>query len=131
MNQEFMEEELDGDDDDEDDEDEDHEDDEDDPKWLQRAKAEGRELESNPDWCALLERDDLDDFDTMKRFARNAGPAASRDLFDALSGRGAYRRFRDVIHRRGLKDEWEAFRAKRMANLIRFLLKERGIPFRK
>ena len=67
----------------------------------------------------------------MKRFARNAMPAASRDLFDALSGRGAFRRFRAVIHERGLKDEWEAFRAGRLADLIRFLLKEKGIPFRK
>ena len=29
-------------------------DDEDAPEWLQEAKAEGRELESSPDWCALL-----------------------------------------------------------------------------
>ena len=53
------------------------------------------------------------------------------DEGDALSGRGVFRRFRDVIHRRGLKDEWEAFRAKRLADLIRFRLKENGIPFRK
>ena len=107
------------------------EDDEDDPEWLQDAKAEGRELESNPDWCALLNKDDLDDYGMRKRFARNAMPAASRDLFDALSGRGAFGRFRAVIHERGLQEEWEAFRAGRIADLIRFRLKEKGIPFRK
>ena len=107
------------------------EDDEDDPEWLQDAKAEGRELETNPDWCALLNQYDLDDFGMRKRFARNAKPAASRDLFDALSGRGAFRRFRAVIHERGLQDEWEAFCAGRLADLIRFQLKEKGILFRK
>jgi hypothetical protein len=112
-------------------EDDESEDDGNVPEWLQQARAEGRELESNSDWCALLTRVDLDDYDTMKRFARNARPAASRDLFDALSGRGSYRRFRDVIHRHGLQDEWEAFRAKRLADLIRFLLKEQSILFRK
>jgi hypothetical protein len=107
------------------------EDDEDEAEWLQQAKAEGRELESNQDWCALLNQYDLDEYGMRKRFARNAMPAASRDLFDALSGRGAFRRFRTVIHERGLQDEWEAFRAGRLADLIRFRLKEKGIPFRK
>lgn len=106
-------------------------DDGDDPEWLQQAKAEGRELESNPDWCALLDRFDLDEYGMRKRFARNAMPAASRDLFDALSGRGAFGRFRGVINERGLQEEWEAFRAGLMADLIRFRLREKGIPFRK
>jgi hypothetical protein len=107
------------------------EDDEEDADCLQEAKAEGRQLESNPDWCALLDQYSLDEYGVMKRFARNAMPAASRDLFDALSGRSAFRRFRDVIHDRGLQEEWEAFRAKRVTDLVRFLLKEKGIPFRK
>lgn len=120
-------EELEGDEEDE----ENDEDDEEDPKWLQEVKAEGRELESNPDWCALLDQYGLDEYGMMKRFARDAMPAASRDLFEALSGRGAFRRFRDVLHDRGLREEWEAFRTKRVTELVRFLLKEKGIPFRK
>lgn len=87
--------------------------------------------EEEPDWVFILDRYAIDDMHIMKKFARNAAPAASRDLFDALSGRGAYRRFRDVIARRGLQKEWDAWREQKLADLVRSRLEERKIPFRR
>ena len=101
------------------------------PGWEADAKAEGCAMVSNPDWIALFERYDISDRDIMIRFARNARPAASRDLLDALHQRGAYRRFREEIHRRGLQKEWDAFREERLADSVRFELREKGIPFRR
>ncbi len=108
----------------------DDEDDPDEPQWRLDAMAEGREMAANADWERLLGRLDIDDYDIMRRFARNAGPAASRDLEDALHGRGRYRRFRDVIHRRGLQKEWIAFRSERLSRDVRSMLESRGIRFR-
>ena len=101
------------------------------PDWQLQARAEGREVASNPDWIALLDRFDVNDRDIMVRYARRARPAASRDLLDALHGRGAYRRFRDEVHRRGLQKEWDAFRAESLAELVRDALRERGVAFRR
>lgn len=89
-------------------------------------------LEDDPSWVAVFSSHDINDFETMRRYAnRIAGPAASKELSEAMRGRGAYRRFRDVIHRRGLQKEWDDYREKRRADTVRFALQHRGIPFRK
>ena len=109
------------------------EDDEDDdgPEWMQKARAQAREVAAGDDWVALLAPHDLNDRDSMVRFARRAGPAASRDLLDALSSRGAYRHFREVIRERRMEKEWEAYRSEQLANHLRWLLERAGIPFRR
>lgn len=103
----------------------------DDAEWLADAKAEGREVVASPDWIALLDRHDFNEYEWMRRFARSARPAASRDLSEAIVGRGAFRRFREVLHARGLVDEWDECRKEQMSEIIRFELKSRNIPFRK
>lgn len=89
-------------------------------------------LEEDPAWVRILSSHDINDFETMRRYTnRVAGPAASKELSEAMRGRGAYRRFRDVIHRRGLQKEWDDYREKRLADSVRFALQQHGIPFRK
>lgn len=89
-------------------------------------------LEEDPAWVAVLSSFDLHDMETMRRYTnRIAGPAASKELSEALHGRGAYRRFRDVIRRRGLQDEWNEYREKKHEESVRFHLKQHGIRFRK
>lgn len=105
--------------------------DENEPEWLAEEEAEARDIAGNPDWIALLGRHDLDELGIMKRFARRARPAASRDLFDALSGRGAFRRFREVIRARALEKEWDTWRTESLGESVRFELQQRKIPFRR
>jgi hypothetical protein len=100
------------------------------PSWITEAIEEAREIVSSRDWVPLLRREDLDEKRIMKRFAQRASPAASRDLFDAMSQRGAFRRFREVIRRRNLHAEWDAFRTGELATVVRFTLGEAGIPFK-
>lgn len=88
-------------------------------------------FEEDEEWLWLLNRYDLDEIGMMKRFARDASPAASQELYDALGGRGAFRRFREVIQRRGLQQPWAEYREGRIADQIRFALEQRKVPFRK
>jgi hypothetical protein len=94
------------------------------------------ELGENPeesddrDWVALLRARDFDDYRMMRKFAQGAMPAAGRDLEEALRGRGAYRRFREVVRARGLEDEWDAFRKSRIRETARSQLEQAGIAFR-
>jgi hypothetical protein len=89
------------------------------------------DFRKDEEWLYLLSRYDLDELGAMKKFARDASPAAGRDLYEALSGGGAFRRFRDVIHRRGLQQDWDQYRERCFADQICFELEERKIPFRK
>ena len=89
------------------------------------------ELEESEEWEYLLNRHELDEIGMMRKFSRQLGPAASQEILDALSGRGAFRRFRDVIHRRALEREWDEYRERRFSDVIRFELRERNIPFRR
>lgn len=89
-------------------------------------------FEDDEAWVAVLSSFDLNDFETMRRYTnRVAGPAASKELSEAMHGHGAYRRFRDVIHRRGLQKEWNEYREMRRADTVRALLQQKGIPLRK
>jgi PAS domain-containing protein len=92
--------------------------------------GENPEESEETDWVALLTRRHIDDHRIMRKFAQHARPAASRDLDQALRGRGAYRRFRDVIRERRLDAEWDAFRRSRIADIVRSALKAARIAFR-
>ena len=49
---------------------------------------------------------ELSDYDTMEAFVDNlSGPAQER-LATAISGRGAFRRFKDEVRRLGLEEQW-------------------------
>lgn len=71
------------------------------PQWEQDSRKRVREIRESDDWLEVLTRMDLDEFRIMKKFALNARPSVSKSLFQALDGRGAFRRFRDEIHRIG------------------------------
>jgi hypothetical protein len=52
------------------------------------------------------------------------------DLLDALRGRGAFGRFQDLARRRGLLDDWHAFRDRRLAEFVAGWLRSQGIAYR-
>lgn len=80
------------------------------------------DLEDPSAWARAVETDtegrfvplpdgfDIHEWEMMKRFALRAGEDHADALLDAIHGRGAFRMFKDVIHRRGLADAWYAFR---------------------
>ena len=52
---------------------------------------------------------ELRDYDTMEAFVDNLSGLAQERLATAISGRGAFRRFKDEVRRLGLEDEWYAW----------------------
>ena len=48
----------------------------------------------------------------------------------AISGRGAFRWFRHVIHRRGIKEAWYAFRREALAEEAAGWLEVEGIAYK-
>ena len=66
----------------------------------------------------------------MDEFARQADDTALRDeLLTAIHGRGAFRAFKDALHRRGVQEDWYRFRDAALAELAAAWLDEHGIAY--
>jgi hypothetical protein len=62
-------------------------------------------------WVAAPSQRDINEYEIMADFANTVtDPQKSVLLCVALEGRGAFRRFKDTLHRVGLEKEWYAFK---------------------
>ena len=57
----------------------------------------------------LPDQRDIDDYRTMEEFISTLSGSAAARLSSAISGRGAFRRFKDTVHSLGLSDQWYEF----------------------
>jgi hypothetical protein len=101
------------------------------PQWQQESMRRLQEIRENDDWLQVATRQDVDEYSIMKRFAGRARPSVSKVLLDALHGKGAYRRFRDAVHRTGSQAEWEEFRSESIARQMRSVLDAEGVQYRR
>ena len=66
----------------------------------------------------------------MRRFIGSAEDENQRaDLLDAIHGRGAFRYFKDMIHRFGIEKDWYRFRDETMKRIAIDWLEKHGSPF--
>lgn len=87
------------------------------------------DVEAEPDrWLELERLGPRDAWDDMATFAAGVRSTAVRGrLEEAIQGRGAFRRFRDVIHEEGLVEAWLRHSDDRTMGRARAYLAERGI----
>ena len=90
------------------------------------------DLEDDPDRWLFLERlGSRSGWRDMAAFAADQRDEGLRDrLESAIEGRGAFRRFRDVISQEGLIDPWRRFSEDRQMGRAREYLAERGVRAR-
>jgi|LSQX01.3.fsa_nt_gb aminoglycoside 6'-N-acetyltransferase I len=73
---------------------------------------------------------DIDEYNIMVRFTKTVTePRINELLCVALEGRGAFRRFKDTLHRVGLVDEWLAFKRDAYIDIARDWCEENGITY--
>lgn len=64
----------------------------------------------------------------MAAFAERHHDAALRQRLErAIEGKGAFGRFRDLVHQEGLADRWYVFSADRQLGRAREFLADKGI----
>lgn len=64
----------------------------------------------------------------MAAFAERQHDATLRERLErAIEGRGAFGRFRDLVHQEGLADQWNAFSTDRRLGRARQFLADEGI----
>ena len=82
------------------------------------------------EWVAAPSQRDIGDYDIMVDFAETITDPHQYELFSvALMGAGAFRRFRDVLERTDLEEEWYAFKHKAYVEIARAWCKNKGIEY--
>jgi hypothetical protein len=100
------------------------------PEWLIDEATRIREVLESTDWLALPTRFDIHEWAIMDGFARSIDDADVRDeLLTAIRGRGAFRWFKDAIHRHGIHQDWYDHRAAVLGRIAMDWLDEHGIDY--
>ncbi len=100
------------------------------PDWQAESAAKAKEVEESDDWAALPDRFEIHEYSIMERYChRVADESIGEALADAISGRGAFRRFKNVIHREGIADDWYDFRDQALRRIAADFLEVEGIPY--
>ena len=85
-------------------------------------------VDAGGDYLPLPDRFEINEYRMMERFARRQPDDRTHDeLQRALHGRGAFRHFKDTVHRLGLADAWYAYRDERYREIAREWCAENGV----
>ena len=99
------------------------------PDWEREEREKLREIEGSKDWVPVPTRDTHEAYRVMERFCLEQDDKLVELLMTAISGKGAFRRFKDVIHRHGLEKSWYAYQEARATEELKDWLEASGIPY--
>ncbi len=78
----------------------------------------------------LPAKEELDEYGIMEEFSESYPDEHINDcLCIAISGKGAFRRFKDTLHRFGIAEQWYAYREKAMLDFVRNWCQQFDIPY--
>ncbi|MDZ4180023.1 MAG: UPF0158 family protein [Coriobacteriia bacterium] len=100
------------------------------PEWLIDEVPRIREVLGSTDWLALPTRFDIHEWAIMDGFARSIDDADVRDeLLTAIRDKGAFRWFKDAVHRHGIHQDWYDHRAAALGRIAMDWLDEHGVDY--
>ena len=100
------------------------------PDWERDILAAAREVETTGRYVALPDSSQINEYNIMERYCYSLDDLGLRDeLLRAISGRGAFRMFRDVVRRHGLLETWYVYRDEALTEIARSWLQDNGISF--
>jgi Uncharacterised protein family (UPF0158) len=99
-------------------------------QWQKDLLPKTQEVLGSEDFIPLPSKFEIHEWSIMERFAQSVTDAAASDELDAaIHGRGAFRRFKDAVHRLGITDEWYRFREAALEEIAIEFLEEHGIAY--
>jgi hypothetical protein len=100
------------------------------PEWLDDELPKIREVLESEDWLSLPTRFDIHEWAIMDGFARSIDDTDLRDeLLTAIRGRGAFRCFKDAVHRRGIHEDWYRHRTATLGRIAADWLDGHGVAY--
>jgi Uncharacterised protein family (UPF0158) len=100
------------------------------PEWQHDELPKIRQVLESEEWLPLPTRFDIHEWAIMDQFARSVDDAAPRDeLLTAIRGAGAFRTFRNAVHRHRIHEDWYRFRTTALARIAIEWLDDHGIAY--
>ncbi len=100
------------------------------PEWQRDVLEKTREVLSSQDYLPLPNKFDIHEYSIMERFCNSLEDDQKRDeLTSTIRGSGAFRRFKEAIHRNGITDDWFRFRDAALEAIAIDWLEEHRIDF--
>jgi hypothetical protein len=100
------------------------------PEWQREALPKIAEALTSDDWLVLPSKYELNEYGIMEEFCCSLTDEILRDdLLDTIGGRGTFGRFKNMIHRHNLQDQWYKFRDESLKQIAVEWLEASGIPF--
>jgi Uncharacterised protein family (UPF0158) len=96
--------------------------------WQRDMVKQLREVHESDDWIDASElRDELHEYGLLTEFARSQKDERTRErLLDALDGKGAFRRAKNILEATGLREQWFAYRGEAAKSLALEWLEANG-----
>jgi len=100
-------------------------------EWYCEAVVRAKHYLENPDdYLSLPEKYDFNEYRIIEKFiARVIVAKQSEMLFQSIHGKGAFRRFKAVLEKLGLTDEWYKYRGQKLREFVEFWCRENKIDF--
>jgi len=99
-------------------------------EYDREESTEALQVEESPDFIALPSKFDIHEYSIIERFCESVSdPELQQQLFSAIRGGGAFRRFKDMIRHSGAEDDWYAFRQTALESIASSFLDAHGIPY--
>jgi len=100
------------------------------PAWQRDEVPRIREILESEDWLALPTKFDINEWEIMEEFSRSLDdPELRYDLSNAIRGSGAFRRFRDMVYRRGIEEHWYAYKRAALEQIAIDWLEENKLSY--
>jgi hypothetical protein len=104
------------------------------PEWEQeiiRETAEFLTREDDGDNVPLPTRYDIHEYAIMESFCHTIeNRKIANELFRSISGKGAFRRFKDTLHRHGIEKNWYAYKDEAYKEIAREWCEEHCVSWR-
>ena len=100
------------------------------PEWQRGTLPKVRKVLESGDFVVLPDKFEIHEYSIMEQFCLSIPDEGLQDeLLHAIRGSGAFRRFKDAIHHKGIQDDWYRFRDENIKDIAIDFLESEGIAF--
>lgn len=100
------------------------------PDWQKAILPKVRDVLESSDFVPLPDKFEIHEYSIMERFCLSMeDDDLQEELLNAIRGRGAFRCFKEIIHRREIQDDWYSYRNDALKRIAADFLEAEEIAF--
>lgn len=100
------------------------------PDWQKEILPKVRDVLESSDFVPLPDKFEIHEYSIMERFCLSMeDDDLQEELLNAIRGRGAFRCFKEIIHRREIQDDWYSYRNDALKRIAADFLEAEEIAF--